>query len=551
MELLSVALVGCTGTGKTSLAQSASAGRDFQLEAAAVSRAGPTLSSRRHQALLGTGMRVDLWEAPTWELTLDPETHFARGCDGVIFVMDCTRRQTVDEVLAHWLHVARYHCSAEAPFLFIGAKGDLASEEAEALKFRLHKLELPALVGSCLLPSFAVEALEELLQLHQHMGGRPKTPLLAPLPPLKLPQALCVPQAVPTAAAEAAGPHSQSQYLSPTALTMSSPSFPGAGTAHQAPRTLRTKVAAAVPKWQIPAGELTFFERLDSEPERGGRSPAVYASWKGMPVVAKRVGHGLLLARAKQDKDRLQRLLSELHSNCCPHLAKFYGACLAEDPVSLVMEYMPGGDLERYLRSKRSENHRPWIPPRELVFSWAISCSSAMAYLAQLRPSVAHGNIRPSNLLLCTSLALRLSPCGALSPVEHRHQADVGAESLESCLYSPPEVLRKEAAEEQVIAADVFALGLVLWMMCTGARPLQHLDNDGLHKPPEHVMKAFKNGQVPRPRLADVSQGRQMQQLISKAWSDEPEERPSPAEIVEELKKMQAALDHSQCCCGM
>lgn len=124
--------------------------------------------------------------------------------------------------------------------------------------------------------------------------------------------------------------------------------------------------------------------------------------------------------------------------------------------------------------------------------------------------------------------------------------------------------------QEQVIAADVFALGLVLWMMCTGvrwcvmssqrltrqcmhsrcnhsklacklnqgapiqyicpskhcwlqvalaglavstgnsvwlyhtsvqcafmgtnwesgARPLQHLDNDGLHKPPEHVMKA-------------------------------------------------------------
>lgn len=37
-----------------------------------------------------------------------------------------------------------------------------------------------------------------------------------------------------------------------------------------------------------------------------------------------------------------------------PHLAKFYGACLAEDPVSLVMEYMPGGDLERYLRRARS-----------------------------------------------------------------------------------------------------------------------------------------------------------------------------------------------------
>ena len=101
---------------------------------------------------------------------------------------------------------------------------------------------------------------------------------------------------------------------------------------------------------------------------------------------------------------------------------------------------------------------------RDLLFSWAISCSSALAYLADLNPAVAHGNVRPSNLLLCafaviigklwqvfllnlcnscnveksgyvmmfcflallwgTNLELRLSPCGALSPVEHRHQAE-------------------------------------------------------------------------------------------------------------------------------
>ena len=42
--------------------------------------------------------------------------------------------------------------------------------------------------GSCLQPDFAMEALEELLHLCEH-EGRPKMPLLAPLPPLKLPQA--------------------------------------------------------------------------------------------------------------------------------------------------------------------------------------------------------------------------------------------------------------------------------------------------------------------------------------------------------------------------
>lgn len=72
-------------------------------------------------------------------------------------------------------------------------------------------------------------------------------------------------------------------------------------------------------------------------------------------------------------------------------------------------------------------------------------------------------------------------------------------------LRSRSEVLRGETLdEEQLILADVFALGLVLWFMCTGARPLQHLDNDGMHKPASHVMKAFKDGRMPRPRLADA-----------------------------------------------
>eukprot|EP00435_Cladocopium_sp_Y103_P025886 s2344_g6.t1 len=491
----SVALVGCAGlvgTGKTSLAQSASA-EDVQLQEPAALRA-PTLNSRCHRARLKAGL-VYLWEAPTWELMLDPESlgglgdgvalthaqlrkHFAQGCDAVIFVMDCTRRQTVDEVLAHWLHVARYHCAEEAPFLFIGAMGDnfearsarpLGGSEAAALRLRLEKLELPAMVGDCREPSFASAALEELLRMVQHMG-RPKTPLLAPLAPVKLPKAL-LGVAQPARPALSASPKPGSPGPSSPAATPatsvpktpapSAPSAskvaPGRGTGQAAKSAMSMAKADATPCWQIPGDELVRFnKRLDPEDERGGRNPAEYAKWKGMPVVAKRVARSDLLARFKHDEQGLRRLLSELHNSHCPHLAKFYGAtCISEEKVSLVME------------SKRLESHRPWVPPRDLLFSWAISCSSALAYLAELNPAVAHGNVRPSNLLLCTNLELRLSPCGALSPVEHRHQAAVDAENLDSCLYSPPEA-----------------------------------------------------GSAPMPRLADVSQGLQMQQLIGKARLD-------------------------------
>ena len=57
------------------------------------------------------------------------------------------------------------------------------------------------------------------------------------------------------------------------------------------------------------------------------------------------------LLQRRGSEERLKHLLSELMKDQCPYMAKFHGACVDTEPVSLVMEYMPGGDLERYLRS--------------------------------------------------------------------------------------------------------------------------------------------------------------------------------------------------------
>ncbi|CAE8617652.1 unnamed protein product [Polarella glacialis] len=103
------------------------------------------------------------------------------------------------------------------------------------------------------------------------------------------------------------------------------------------------------------------------------------------------------------------------------------------------MEYMPGGDLERYLRSRRVEPHRPWVPPTRQIFRWASGVARALSYLNGLSPPMVHGNLKPSNLLLCSSLEIKVSTSGVLSPVVHR--ALPGDPNLEKCLYSAPEVM--------------------------------------------------------------------------------------------------------------
>ena len=107
-------------------------------------------------------------------------------------------------------------------------------QEAASLQSRLEKLQLPSVVGacerlllaleslrgSCLAPSFAQAALEELCHLCQHVG-RPQLPLLRPLPPLSLDEAPAQPAPAPAAG----------------------PLFPPE-TGLQAPRTMRSKAMA-------------------------------------------------------------------------------------------------------------------------------------------------------------------------------------------------------------------------------------------------------------------------------------------------------------------
>ena len=107
-----------------------------------------------------------------------------------------------------------------------------------------------------------------------------------------------------------------------------------------------------------------------------------------------------------------------------PYLAKFYGASLDGEPVYLVMEYMSGGDLERYLRradtscfrclmgahgctrSKRQELHRPWAPPRRVQAELLLSVVVLSRACEVLATSLGHqccwrsglpGRTQPSN----------------------------------------------------------------------------------------------------------------------------------------------------------
>ena len=67
-------------------------------------------------------------------------------------------------------------------------------------------------------------------------------------------------------------------------------------------------------------------KRLDPEDERGGRNPAEYANWKGMPVVAKRVVPRQLWSSGSRRTEMGRQLQHVANMSCRWHSNAFDGS---------------------------------------------------------------------------------------------------------------------------------------------------------------------------------------------------------------------------------
>ena len=87
--------------------------------------------------------------------------------------------------------------------------------------------------------------------------------------------------------------------------------------------------------------------------------------------------------------------------------------------------------------------------------------------------------------------------------------------------WTAPEVL--DGSEEVSPASDVYALGNVLFEIAASEVPFGHeLD-------PRRVAQCIKEGQ--RPLFPEGTASLRYQNLVSQAWAQDPEERPSAAEV--------------------
>ncbi len=168
---------------------------------------------------------------------------------------------------------------------------------------------------------------------------------------------------------------------------------------------------------------------------------------------------------------------------------------------------MEGKDEDRHPRSL--QHHLDAHPGLE---SWKLVKSLARALSAMHSRGVAHGNLKPGNLLIDDSGAVLLTDwaLGNMPGVEHFHFTD-------ALLYQPPEQLRNPAAytDGAGFRWDVFSFGVIAYRTLTGRFPRCHETFD--YVAPANRETSREGLRADLPRIA-----RNLENQVDFSWPDEP-----------------------------
>lgn len=175
----------------------------------------------------------------------------------------------------------------------------------------------------------------------------------------------------------------------------------------------------------------------------------------------------------------------------------------------MVMEYVPGQDLKKYIREKA-----PLNVDRTIYFAIQICAGIGFAH----RAGLVHADIKPQNILLTGDDIVKVTDFGiaqAWSDTQPQQSVEREAVVWGSPHYFSPEQAR---GEKPTAASDVYSIGIVMFEMLTGRLPYLGTSQHEL---------ALAHLREPVPRVSEVVSNvpEEIDQLVYKVMQKEPAAR--------------------------
>jgi len=153
-----------------------------------------------------------------------------------------------------------------------------------------------------------------------------------------------------------------------------------------------------------------------------------------------------------------------------PHIVQIYDAVVADDCSYIVMEYVPGGTLDRFCTPDK-------LLPLDRLVEIIFKCTRALDYA--FRQGVTHRDIKPANILLATPGGaqgdIKISDFGCALLASNETQTQISG--IGSPAYMSPQQVREMPLNHQT---DIYSLGVVMYQLLTGRLPFTATNNYGM-----------------------------------------------------------------------
>ena len=236
-----------------------------------------------------------------------------------------------------------------------------------------------------------------------------------------------------------------------------------------------------------------------------------------------------LIPLSEASEDIIQNLSREVNiivklNN--PSIVKFIGYSpidFQKDPNPVIItEFLSNGSLEDILNLERGGLCKDnWDDTRKLINIYGIA--KAMSYLHE--HNIIHRDLKPANILMDSYLFPKITDFGLSKindPKEIKLQSKATTTVKGTPIYTAPEIY---TSFEYTNAGDVYAFAIIVYEIMTNEIPYKNCNFIDLS------IKVMNNI---RPTIIGIPES--YQNLIERCWDQDPSNRPSFNEIVEELK---------------
>lgn len=262
---------------------------------------------------------------------------------------------------------------------------------------------------------------------------------------------------------------------------------------------------------RIQRSDLELFEEIGS----GGFGRIYRAKWLiNDDLVAVKILHPTHLNN--ETRQIFFNELSVLNSVRHPNLVTFYGACLNEDCLALIMEYMSLGSLYQLLHKEK------------VKLSWSnrlsitLQTAKGINYLHQQQPQILHRDIKSSNLLLDNhhpTYLVKICDFGMAKTHDTTCQTKGNTSVAFTLPWTAPEVLRMRPHSTK---SDVYSLGIIYWELASYEIPY-----DG-HKADNIRQFVLTDNRLDIP----VDTPSNFRTIIEKCWAHKPDDRPTCTDLI-------------------